>query len=321
MIRNLVIYLCILFGAFTFNVFYYAWFSWFLLLTVLTIPAVSLLASLPFMIIGASAGINIFANKTVNAGSDYYIGVSGKKRGSVFCPLLELKIKAENKTSGRKSRIKFRFSGTFLKPVIKKESALSKHCGIISLRCGYAKFYDMLGIFFIPVKVGSTVLIKVMPKPTKPNILPDKSMITVMGYKPKPTGLGDDYELREYRNGDSIRSIHWKLSSKYDEPIVKEPVVPVVKAFLICPQITDNAESNDKVFAKLLYVCRYMIKSFGICYAESKNKSICKLKSEQDIMLYFESIYLGIPFPQTDIDSLCVQNYNIFSDSEEVQKQ
>ena len=41
MIRNIIIYLCLLTGTFLFSIFYYAWFSWFLFLTVVSIPIIS----------------------------------------------------------------------------------------------------------------------------------------------------------------------------------------------------------------------------------------------------------------------------------------
>lgn len=31
------------------------------------------------------------------------------------------------------------------------------------------------------------------------------------------------FELREYQPGDSIRTIHWKLSEKFDTVLVREP--------------------------------------------------------------------------------------------------
>ena len=47
------------------------------------------------------------------------------------------------------------------------------------------------------------------------------------GQRPTPRnaarrGPGEDYDLREYRPGDPLRSVHWKLSSKWDQLIVKE---------------------------------------------------------------------------------------------------
>ena len=61
MIRNIIIYLCLLTGTFLFSIFYYAWFSWFLFLTVVSIPIISLLLSLPFMIRSVRSDIEIFA--------------------------------------------------------------------------------------------------------------------------------------------------------------------------------------------------------------------------------------------------------------------
>lgn len=63
MIRNIIIYLCLLTGTFLFNIFYYAWFSWFLFLTVVSIPIISLLLSLPFMIRSVRPDIEIFAKR------------------------------------------------------------------------------------------------------------------------------------------------------------------------------------------------------------------------------------------------------------------
>ena len=63
MIRNIIIYLCLLTGTFLFSIFYYAWFSWFLFLTVVSIPIISLLLSLPFMIRSVRSDIEIFAKE------------------------------------------------------------------------------------------------------------------------------------------------------------------------------------------------------------------------------------------------------------------
>lgn len=33
---------------------------------------------------------------------------------------------------------------------------------------------------------------------------------------------GETYDIREYRSGDSIRQIHWKLSGKLDDIMIRE---------------------------------------------------------------------------------------------------
>ena len=86
MIRNIIIYLCLLTGTFLFSIFYYAWFSWFLFLTVVSIPIISLLLSLPFMIRSVRSDIEIFAKENVFIKDEFYIAISGQKSGSFFLP-------------------------------------------------------------------------------------------------------------------------------------------------------------------------------------------------------------------------------------------
>lgn len=147
MIRNIIIYLCLLTGTFLFSIFYYAWFSWFLFLTVVSIPIISLLLSLPFMIRSVRSDIEIFAKENVFIKDEFYIAISGKKKKPLFCPMLTLNIKSTNLTANLCENIKIRFSGTFTKPLIRQCNSLTQHCGQLDIVCKNGKVYDMLGIF------------------------------------------------------------------------------------------------------------------------------------------------------------------------------
>ena len=145
MIRNIIIYLCLLTGTFLFSIFYYAWFSWFLFLTVVSIPIISLLLSLPFMIRSVRSDIEIFAKENVFIKDEFYIAISGKKKKPLFCPMLTLNIKSTNLTANLSENIKIRFSGTFTKPLIRQCNSLTQHCGQLDIVCKNGKVYDMLG--------------------------------------------------------------------------------------------------------------------------------------------------------------------------------
>ena len=68
----------------------------------------------------------------------------------------------------------------------------------------------------------------------KPALLPDSDSSVIVGYKAKPGGgFYDFYELRQYQSGDSLKNIHWKLSSKQDELIVREPCEPIFNKLII----------------------------------------------------------------------------------------
>ena len=172
MIRNIIIYLCLLTGTFLFSIFYYAWFSWFLFLTVVSIPIISLLLSLPFMIRSVRSDIEIFAKENVFIKDEFYIAISGKKKKPLFCPMLTLNIKSTNLTANLSENIKIRFSGTFTKPLIRQCNSLTQHCGQLDIVCKNGKVYDMLGIFFLPIRIKKRSFVRVLPKQQKPKLSP-----------------------------------------------------------------------------------------------------------------------------------------------------
>lgn len=108
----------------------------------------------------------------------------------------------------------------------------SKYCGIINLRCAFIYIYDPLKIFKFKIGNNLTTFVAVMPEGHE--ISGDISSYDRMNeesnvfsdYKP-----GDDpsevFDLRDYHPGDKLNRIHWKLSSKKDEFIVKDFSLPV----------------------------------------------------------------------------------------------
>ena len=45
--------------------------------------------------------------------------------------------------------------------------------------------------------------------------------------------LTEPFRLREYAPGDSLRQIHWKLSSKLDRLVIREPGMPAARTLLV----------------------------------------------------------------------------------------
>ena len=120
MIKNIAVWFLLLFSAFVFNIFYYGWFSWFLLVLTVAIPFVSLIVSLPFMISSAVNSILVFTHESVKIGDDFYIGVTGKKGKTIFCPRIKIKLIIKNDFCGQNEKQKILYSGTLKKPFYKK---------------------------------------------------------------------------------------------------------------------------------------------------------------------------------------------------------
>lgn len=97
----------------------------------------------------------------------------------------------------------------------------AEHCGQAEFSVAKAGIYDCLGLFSVPVKRSGKVGLLVMPVITP---LPEDEAALITGFlRMRRSGAEDgDYFVRDYRPGDSPRSIHWKLTAKEDELQVKD---------------------------------------------------------------------------------------------------
>ena len=95
-------------------------------------------------------------------------------------------------------------------------------CRVIRLECR-----DLLGLFRIPRKAPAEKTCTVLPAAAAPDTMPDLDAALESSPVLKPKyggGYSEEHELREYRPGDAANAIHWKLSSKTDSLIVREPL-------------------------------------------------------------------------------------------------
>ncbi len=318
MIKNIVIYLLLLITAFVFNIFYFGWFSWFLLVLTITIPLVSLIVSLPFMIGSAVNGVLVFTHDSMKIGDDFYVGITGKKGRAVFCPRVKIKLNVKNDFCRKSERLKIIYSGTLKKPFYTKCNSFSKHCGSVNITSKYAKIYDMTGIFFIPIKLDCNINCYVMPKTKKPSVLPDSSKISILGYKPKNGGFSDYYELRQYQSGDSLKNIHWKLSSKYDDLIVREPSTPIYRQFYVRLLFTQNADINDDILARFMYVCNYLNKNGAPCLVFNNGREISSIANSSQQKEFIKALYRNQPYNTCFADTAPSLVYAIGESGEEV---
>lgn len=318
MIKSIVIYLLLLISAFVFNIFYFGWFSWFLLVLTIAVPLVSLLFSLPFMIGGAVNGVFVFTHDSIKVGDDFYIGVTGKKGREVFCPRIKIKLNVQNDFCNKSEKMKIIYSGTLKKPFYTKNNRLSKHCGSVKITAKYAKIYDFTGIFFIPIKLDCNISCDIMPKTKKPSVLPDSSKISILGYKPKNGGFSDYYELRQYQSGDSLKNIHWKLSSKYGDLIVREPSTPIYRQFYVRLLFTQNTDTNDDILARFIYVCNYLNKNGAPCLVINNGRGISSISTPSELKDFIKALYRNQPYNTHVSDTAPSLVYAIGESSEEV---
>lgn len=106
-----------------------------------------------------------------------------------------------------------------------------KLCGETRIQCKKVLIQDLLGLYRIPVEHFPEQRVIVYPKET--DIQTELSRQTVGSAREegfmqnrKGNDASEMFELREYIPGDDIRSIHWKLSSKTEDLILREASDP-----------------------------------------------------------------------------------------------
>ncbi|MBQ6033976.1 DUF58 domain-containing protein [Ruminococcus sp.] len=108
----------------------------------------------------------------------------------------------------------------------------SKFCGVIKIRSARLNIYDPLRLFRFRTAKNICTDIAVMPEGHEIGGIVhytdrvNEESDVFSEYKP-----GDDpsevFDLREYNQGDKLNRIHWKLSSKKDDFIVKDYSLPI----------------------------------------------------------------------------------------------
>lgn len=132
-------------------------------------------------------------------------------------------------------------------------------CTILSVRV-----YDWFGITFhkMPGKEQADVLVVPEPFVKNADILAEFQN-DPEGQEFLPSRQGYDYSepsgIREYRPGDSIKSIHWKLTGRLSRLYVKEPSLPSEQNIVIFAETGHSgaleAEECDRLAGELLAVC------------------------------------------------------------------
>lgn len=119
-----------------------------------------------------------------------------------------------------------------LQPVEKRKMCFEyplemKNCGNVRVTVEDVWCYDLLGLFCRKIPIGTQMDTLVYPAQLKLNMqLMRRPQTSVTGNLYDQHRKGQDVsevaELREYQEGDSLGKIHWKLSGKLDELIVRD---------------------------------------------------------------------------------------------------
>lgn len=188
-----------------------------------------------------------------------YLRVENKN----FLPAGKLAVRIEYRNIFSKGWTKKKLSFSIQKGEENHTLALcSDYSAGLEVRIGSAKLYSILNIFSIQKisrkkRAADTISIIVLPQIhemeespicVNPYVMPEGSLYS-------NSRSGDDstelFDVREYMQGDRINRIHWKLTTKKDELMVKEFGLPIDCSVLVL--IDTRCQYHNVRTKRLLY--------------------------------------------------------------------
>ena len=247
-----ITYVITLMSCVLFHAYYIGYFSFFMLVLIIVLPLFSLALSLPSIL---KLSLDFYAPVKLQRGDEGIVTI--KFTGRCWLPVAKLKFKSFIQVSSTHeiesdTHAYYAFTTAFADLDIPTD-----HCQSLEIFTGKVRASDYLDIFSIPVPEPHSATVIIMPVPIppvpEPLIPPDNS--NAVNLRPKQGGgFAEEHDLREYREGDSVRSIHWKLSSKRDDLIVREPLIPEKQNMVLTIDLSDDLSERDMIFDNLMWI-------------------------------------------------------------------
>lgn len=181
----------------------------------------------------------------------------------------------------------------------------SNYTGKAELRIKKVRYFDLLGVLALPLpkkkyqgKEEIIVLPSVYEVPIDVGNAAREFVVEQERYIQSNTDdtISDHFQIREYQPGDKIRSVHWKLSAKSDDLMVRDYKTVMSCPVLLFLDIQEGIkqkkkkvlERREEVFTVLLSISVSMIQQqcshYVVWYdAEAKDVLRCRMEREEDM--------------------------------------
>lgn len=308
MTRCRIGYLLALLGAVAFFLCFHGYFSFYVLILALVFPLFSLVVSLPGML-GARVSFAV-SERSIRRGDSARLTLTFHSRFRLPIAWVSAHLSCTNLLTGDALTFRKRTAGESAGLVLECEVE-ARHCGLVRCTASRLKVCDLLGLFSLSLAAPEEVFVLVLPLSLQPEEIPallgDGEQQLIL--KPRPGGgPGEDYELRPYQPGDPLRSVHWKLSSKLDELVVREILEPVQVQIVLTYNHFGSPEDLDRVMDRLDAISRALIereRPHVIRWADPvtgavRNSVISSLNN----LRTFEFAAFSTPAPQSGLSAL-----------------
>lgn len=181
----------------------------------------------------------------------------------------------------------------------------AEYCGTLTLHTAYIHIYDCFRLASLKKKLPASMTIHVMPRmlPADVEVVSNFRYFTGESDQYSDTQSGDDpseiFEIRSYRPGDKIQKIHWKLTAKSEDVMIKEYSDPIGYAIVIALDMR-SAGGNDKNMRLFDAMIECIISISGRLIEENYYHYIAWMDENGQIVRYkisgADAVYEVMPF-------------------------
>lgn len=207
-----------------FYLFFDSYFSLFLLVTSI---AIFLFLAVSTRIYKNKVEFSLVASEIINKGETSECFIEAKNRS--YLPIVKVKcdLKIINKLTNEinKQEIYFTLNGKATEQI--QIEIKSLFCGHLEISIEKVTCFDLLGLFYTTYATKSSTELLVLPNMFEMNIdlLMNKGISDHnFSHSSHLIGMNSSeiFGIKPYVPGDNVKNIHWKLSSKFDELIMKD---------------------------------------------------------------------------------------------------
>ena len=139
------------------------------------------------------------------------------------------------------------------------EQLQTDHCGGQEISVEALRLYDYFGLFYKKIKTVEPWVLTVEPAQLALQKLPEKSTAGGTSRPKRGGGFSEEHDLRQYRPGDDLRQIHWKLTAKTGSYVVREPLEQLYSAQLLAVVLSGTEQEIDRKLGRLLWLSRQLL--------------------------------------------------------------
>lgn len=246
-----LLYLLVLLGAFLVYIFNTHYLAAFCFWAVAAAPVVSILLSLPALLTYRLELRGIPTDVVRGEEGRWEVRLLG--RGRLPLAQVAFTIRLRRTLDGEEERLRLDYRGVSPKEVW-ADPVEADHCQALTGALSAAWASDLLQLISLPLRCSPAVTVLVLPVSKPPAALPEAwGTLPTQAYAARTERqLGEEYELRGYRPGDPICSVHWKLSGKRDDLIVRESSRQQRPTVLLTVDRFGFPEESDRALDRLL---------------------------------------------------------------------